>query len=165
MYGNHHSTASQPTIAVPELRNSYSAIWRSAWWRMTENDWNKRSPFHTKSLRRIPCIFSPNKISNEDLLRQCNQDSMATILIRRRWKWIGRVIRRDQNSITKTALHWTPEGNRKRGRPKNTWRRTVERKLKSMNHSWGTIEKMAKDRHKWRTFVAALHANGIPGSK
>ena len=90
---------------------------------------------------------------------------MATILIRRRWKWIGHVIRRDQNSITKTVLHWTPEGNRKRGRPKNTWRRTVERKLKSMNHSWGTIEKMAKDRHKWRTFVAALHANGIPGSK
>ena len=50
-------------------------------------------------------------------------------------------------------------------RPKNTWRRTVEGEIKSMNHSWGTIEKMAKDRQKWRTFVAALHANGIPDSK
>ena len=54
------------------------------------------------------------------------------------------MIRRDQNSITKTALHWTPEGTPKRGRPTNTWRRTVEGDPKSMNHSWGTIEKMAK---------------------
>ena len=112
-----------------------------------------------------PLHFWPNKISNEDLLRQCNQESMATILIRRRLKGIGHVIRRDQNSITKTALHWTPEGKCKRRRPKNTWRRTVGWELKSMNNSWGTIEKMAKDRQKWRTFVAALHANGIPGSK
>ena len=27
-------------------------------------------------------------------------------------------------NITRTALQWTPEGKRKRGRPKNTWRRT-----------------------------------------
>ena len=45
---------------------------------------------------------------------------MATILISRLWKWIAYVIRRDQNSITKTALHWTPKGKRKRGRPNNT---------------------------------------------
>ena len=32
-----------------------------------------------------------------------------------------------------------------------------------MYNSWGTIEKMAKDRQKWRAFVAALHANGSPG--
>jgi len=90
---------------------------------------------------------------------------MANILIRRRLKWIGHVIRRYQNSITKTALHWTPEGKCKRGRPKNTWRRTVEEELTSMNQSCGTIEKMAKDRQKWRTFVAALHGNGKTGSK
>jgi len=53
--------------------------------------------FYSKSLRRILRIFWPNKISNEDLLRQCNQKSMVTLLIRMRWKWIGHVIRRDQN--------------------------------------------------------------------
>jgi len=78
--------------------------------------------FHTKSLRRILRMFWPNKISNEDLLRQCNQESMAKNLNRRRWKWIGHVVIRDQNYvITKTALHWTPEGKRKRGRPNNTY--------------------------------------------
>jgi len=33
-----------------------------------------------------------------------------------------------------------------------------------MNHAWGIVEKMAKDRPEWRTFVAALHTIGIPGS-
>ena len=37
--------------------------------------------------------------------------------------------------------------------------------LKSLNNTWGTIEKMAKDRQKWRTFVAALHANDILSGK
>ncbi|KAK7092498.1 hypothetical protein V1264_008235 [Littorina saxatilis] len=36
----------------------------------------------------------------------------------------------------RTALHWTPEGKRKRGRHKNTWRRTVEGELKTLNLTW-----------------------------
>ena len=51
---------------------------------------------------------------------------MATILMRRRWRWIGHVTRQEA-SIAKTAMHWTPEGKRQRGRPKITWRRTVEK--------------------------------------
>ena len=140
-------------------------LYGSECWRMTELDLTKLSVFHTKCLRRILHIFWPRKISNEELLSQCNQENMATILLRRRWKWIGHVLRREKNSITRTALLWTPEGKRKCGRPKNTWMRTVEGEMKEMNNTWGTVEKMAKDRQKWRSFVTALHANGIPGSK
>ncbi|KAI4895122.1 hypothetical protein NFI96_008762 [Prochilodus magdalenae] len=126
---------------------------------MTDSDLNKLSVFHTKSLRRILGIFWPRTISNEELLAQCGQESMTTILMKKRWRWIGHVIRGRSNSITKTALHWTPEGKRKRGRPKNTWRRTVEAEMKTLNHSWGTVGKLAQDRQKWRTFVAALRAD------
>ena len=72
---------------------------------------------------------------------------MATILTRRRWKWLGHVIRKDSRSHTKTALHWTPDGKRKRGRPKTSLRRIVEAELKEMNQTRGTVERMAKDRH------------------
>ena len=40
---------------------------------------------------------------------------------------IGHILRRDRNVNTNIALSWTPEGKRRRGRPKTTWRRTVER--------------------------------------
>ena len=88
---------------------------------------------------------------------------MGTIILRRRWRWIGHVIRREADSITKTALRWTPEGKRKRGRPKTTWRRTVEIEMRKYNLTWGMLEKIARDRPRWRTFVAALHADGHNG--
>ena len=38
---------------------------------------------------------------------------------------------RASQTITKTALHWTPDGERKR-RPRITWRRTVESEMRAM---------------------------------
>ena len=133
-------------------------LYGSECWRMTESDLNKLSTFHTKNLRKILRIFWPKTISNQQLFTQCNQESMGTIIMQKRWRWIGHIMRQDTDSITRTALHWTPEGKRKRGRPKNTWRRTVESELTTFHHSWGTIQKLAQDRRKWRSFVAALHA-------
>ena len=46
-------------------------LYGSECWRMTENDLNKLSTFHTKSLRRILKVFWPNTISNQDLLIRC----------------------------------------------------------------------------------------------
>ena len=40
--------------------------------------------------------------------------------------WLGHVLRREGVNDCFTALGWTPEGRRARGRPKTTWRRTVE---------------------------------------
>ena len=124
---------------------------------MTASDLNKLSVFHTKSLRRILRIFWPKTISNEQLLNRCRQDIMETIIKRRRWRWIGHVLRKEPGDITRAALHWTPEGKRKRGRPKNTWRRTAER---DEDHTWGISRKLAQNRQEWRTFVTALNASG-----
>ena len=55
-------------------------------------------------------------------------------------------------------MRWTPEGKRSRGRPKTTWRRTVEKGLRELNYSWSAIEKLAKDRQHWKDFFAALCA-------
>ena len=46
---------------------------------------------------------------------------------RRRWNWLGHILRREGYNDCFTALGWTPEGRRARGRPKTTWRRTVEK--------------------------------------
>ena len=118
-------------------------LYGSECWRMTEADLAKLRSFHTICLRRILRIFWPNKISNEDLLRRCKQEDMGIVITRRRWRWIGHALRRDPQSITRTALHWTPDGKRKRGRPRTTWRRTVESEMKAMQHSWGSLARLA----------------------
>ncbi len=74
------------------------------WW-MKQQDLTRLSTFHTKDLRRILKVFWPNKISNEDLLSRCKQEDMATTIMKRRWRWIGNVLRSEDGSIIKTALH------------------------------------------------------------
>ena len=83
---------------------------------------------------------------------------MATILMRRRWRWIGHVTRQEA-SIAKTAMHWTPEGKRKRGRPKITWRRTVEKEIKEMGKTWEGI-KFGK-----ANWIKSIHINVTSPSK
>ena len=84
-------------------------LYGSECWRMIESDITKPSVFHTMNLRRILQIFCPDTISNQQLLARCIQDSMETIIIGWRWRWIGHVMRREHDNITCTALHWIPE--------------------------------------------------------
>ena len=42
------------------------------------------------------------------------------------------------------------------GRPKMTWRRSVEAELKDMGMNWGEAESLAKDRKAWKLKVAIL---------
>jgi hypothetical protein len=44
---------------------------------------------------------------------------------KRKWKWIGHIIRKDPNAVERIVLDWNPQGTRKRGRPKKTWKRSV----------------------------------------
>jgi len=53
-------------------------------------------------------------------------------------------------------MHWTPGDKRARGRPKETWRRSVEREIKTLGWSWGQVTKLAADRKHSHSLVAAL---------
>ena len=76
---------------------------------------------------------------NEVLLERCESDKPATIVKKRRWTWVGHVLHREPNSLLRIALHWTPEGKRKRGRPKTMWRRTMEGEIKKLGKTWGQL--------------------------
>ncbi|XP_061181199.1 uncharacterized protein LOC133189822 [Saccostrea echinata] len=93
-------------------------LYESECWRITETDLTKLQPFHTICLRRILRIFWSKKVTNEDLLSRCKKGDMSTIITKRRWRWIGHVLRKGPQSTTRTALHCTPEGKRKRERQK-----------------------------------------------
>jgi hypothetical protein len=42
------------------------------------------------------------------------------------WNSIRHTLRKEAGAIEKTALDWNSQGDRRRGRPKRTWRRTIE---------------------------------------
>lgn len=67
----------------------------------------------------------PIKSTNEELWRITQQDDIAITIRKRQWNWIGHSLRTEANNITRQALDCTPQGERKQGRPKDTWRRST----------------------------------------
>ena len=64
------------------------------------------------------------------------------------------MLRKSENENTRIALTWTREGRRRRGRPKETWRRTVERERGERGFKgWAEAGSCAKDREAWREKV------------
>ena len=59
-------------------------------------------------------------------------------------------------AIPRVAMRWIPDEKRKRGRPKETWRQSVERgQMKMKGRSWGEVVKLAKDKQQWHSLVTA----------
>lgn len=48
--------------------------------------------------------YWPNTISNQDLFNSCQQEDMATIITRRRWNWLGHVLRETRSALSRKAL-------------------------------------------------------------
>ena len=127
-------------------------------WKMTKTLSHKLEVFQRKCLRRILRIFWPNVINNDDLYERTHTRPIEEEIRKRRWRWIGHVLRRPSDAIPRVAIRWTPAGKRKRGRPKETWRRTVETEMKVNGWTWNTLENSARDREQWRSLVGALCA-------
>lgn len=114
---------------------------------MTESDLSKLSTFHTKSMRGTLRLFCPNTISNQDLLDRCQQENMATNIFRRRWNWIGHVLRSDSDSIIKTALFQTLGGGRMEAEikeQKRTWAHSKQTRMENVSSLLPYTPKMSR---------------------
>jgi hypothetical protein len=95
-----------------------------------------------RCLRYILRIWWPKIISNKDLWRAMGQEDIYLEIRKRKFRWIGHTLRKENGEVPKAALLWNPQGCRKRGRPKTSWRRSVEA---GMNYgSWRLIGRSGK---------------------
>ena len=130
-------------------------------WKMNKSDERILDVFQNKCLRRIHNIRWQDHITTEEVLAKAEMSPVSKEVKKRRWKFIGHTLRQDRTSDARTALSWRPEGKRKRGRPKTTWRRTVEREMREGGWgSWDEVRSVAVDREKWKASVKALCATG-----
>ena len=125
-------------------------------WRTTAATTKRVQVFINSCLRKILHIRWPDTISNTELWQRTNQLPAEEEIKKRRWRWIGHTLRKPPNNIIRQALTWNPQGKRKRGRPKNTWRRDLEADTKTMKMTWNQLDRTAPDRHAWRWLVDRL---------
>lgn len=127
-------------------------------WLVTDSLTRKIQVFVNRCLRRILGIYWPNTISNHDLHQKCHQEPVELDIRRRKWGWIGHTLRKDASTIARQALDWNPQGRRKRGAPKRTWKRSLDIEIQKIepNCSWKRVKTMANDRKLWKEIVSHL---------
>ncbi|VDO68801.1 unnamed protein product [Schistosoma margrebowiei] len=129
-------------------------------WRTTKAIIQKIQVFINNCLRKILQIRWPDTISNNVLWERTKQIPVEEEIRKKRWKWIGHILRKAPNCVTRQALTWNPQGQRKRGRPKNTLRREMKIDMRKKNKNWMELEKKAQDRVGWRMLVGGLCSIG-----
>ena len=78
----------------------------------------KLQTFVNRCLRYILRLWRPNIISNKDQWKVTGQEDINVEIRKRKFRWIGHILRKEDGEIPKSALFWNPQGNRKRGRPR-----------------------------------------------
>ena len=126
----------------------------------------KIDSFQRRMLRYALNLKWPKKISNADLYQKTKAIPWSVVIKKRRLNFIGHIMRRDENTPVRIALKEAlqpTEG--KKGRPKNTWLKTIVNDLKGSEHqidikkseqTLQTLISITKDRNKWRKFIGTL---------
>ena len=105
-----------------------------------------------RMLRRMCGVQLTDRVATEELLRRCGIVAVEVMLRRRRLKWFGHVERRGvEDPLGRVQLVEAP-GRRPRGRPKKTWRSTVEEDLVN----YGLTADSAADRGEWSAVINRL---------
>ena len=134
-------------------------------WRTTQTMQQKIQTFFNTCLRCIYKIQWQEKIRNEELWERAGQEPVAKQILRRKWGWIGHTLRKPASSTTRQALTWNPQGKRKRGRPRNSWRRDTEAELKQQGTNWSGMTRAAQNRVRWLGVVDGLCSTWSDGHK
>ncbi|VDP61807.1 unnamed protein product [Schistosoma curassoni] len=129
-------------------------------WRTTKSIVQKIQVFINSCLRKILTIRWPDTIGNNLLWERTNYIPVEEEIRKKCWKCIGHTLKKKTNYGTRQALTWNPQGQRKRGRPKNTLRWEMEIDMRKMNKNYMELEKKAQDRMGWRILVGGLCSIG-----
>nr|KAG5705195.1 hypothetical protein BaRGS_011221 [Batillaria attramentaria] len=102
-------------------------LYGSETWRTTKTGSHRLQTFINRCLRNILNIRYPLVITNQDLWERTRQVPIEQEIKKRKWGWIGHTLRKPTSNVTRQSLDWNPQGKRKVGRPKQTWRRSTGR--------------------------------------
>ena len=114
-------------------------------WRLTKKTIAK---LQTSTNHRLQCIFGvwwPRKISNEELWQHTKQERIEVTIRRRKWRWIGQTLRKRVTNITRLSLEWNPQWARRKGRPKQSWRRAIQQEHEDFRMSWNQVKWTAQN--------------------
>ena len=93
-------------------------LYGSETWKLTKGEETKLDVFQMRCLRGLYKIRWQQHVPNREVLERAELTAVSEEVRRRRWNWIGQVMRMRHHGDCAMALDWRPDGKRNRGRPK-----------------------------------------------
>lgn len=139
-------------------------LYGSETWNTTQAHINKLEVFQMSCLRRIMGITRLDRRGNADILTNCKQTGVDSIVARNRLRWLGHVLRMPSDRIPHRILFGCiAGGSRGAGRPRLRWSDVVwESDLRGklgMNVSVRRLTNFCSDRDAWRLRINELVTN------
>ncbi|KAI5732183.1 hypothetical protein M8J77_022872 [Diaphorina citri] len=132
------------TIIQPVL------LYGSEVWTLSKVSEKKLVTFENKILRKIYGPVYENGTwrikKNKEIRDLFNEPDIVANMRCRRMRWMGHVLRRDDESLIKSVWEGELTGTRRRGRPKLRWKDQIKRDMAKIN----STEEDAQDRTVWR---------------
>ena len=115
-------------------------------WRTTMTNRNKLQTFVNRCLRNILDIRWREIISKEELWARIKQAPVEEDIKKGKWGWIGHTLRKSPSNVTRNAMDWNPQGKRKGGRPRQTWKRRTDAEVKAAGLTWVKLKRIYRAR-------------------
>ena len=80
------------------------ALYSSETWTMNKSTQHKLESFHTSCLRRILCFSYLERVTNEEVLARSRMSTLSAMIIIKRLKWFGHVLRMNDDRLALRAF-------------------------------------------------------------
>ena len=160
MKAHKESMAQEKMLTIKTKIRIYEAyvlstlLYGSETWATYAGQERKLNTFHLRCLHKITGIRWENMKTDTEVLEKANLPSIFTILFKKRLRWLGHLIRMDDNRIPKQMLFGRVDsGNRAKGSPKLRFKDKCKSSLTRCKINEQTWEKLAEDRAAWKASV------------
>jgi hypothetical protein len=125
-------------------------------WHLTRAQNGRLLSFENRCLRRILGVRWFDFVRNTEVRERTQQPLVSTVIRRRRFGWLGHILRMSSESLNHTCLFYKASGYRRPGRPLLTIRRQFASELRDVDLTWEDAQGLAADRSAWRQFVESI---------
>ena len=122
---------------------------------MNKSTQRKLEIFHTSCLRRILCFSYMERVTNEEILARSRMSTFSAMIMIKRLKWFGHVLRMNDDRLMLRAFTWEPTekycyAKRAPGGEGKTWLDQIEEDCSRINMNYITLRRKAKTESKSR---------------
>jgi len=146
-----HCVALPTKIAVYQAVVLSTLLYGCESWVLYRRSVRRLDEFHMRCPRKIAGIKWQDRVPNTKVLRLCGITGIEAFLLAAQLRWVGHVVRMDDNRIPKQIFGQLPSGKRPQCGPLRRYKDTVKVNMKRCGLQPKSLSTAALDRAQWRT--------------